>query len=340
MKMHYIVGFVWLAVGASISETIHAFKHTEIKDVPVCNSTKCKQLEDTFDHLRNESCTDFVPRFVPAIPQKSADAFMTAYRNFTGAAGDDETPVYHAAAAVLSQPKVAAFLALPDSFSSGGLDFHMVRCVVLDLATPAGLAVFASQGQTEENLVNQLLQDGQIMRDMLVAGGPTGGKFGEAMSIWNKLQHASDLLSNLPLKSLANNPWDDRSPKTILHRLALGTALEYAVPVMHMNIDVYIDPVARYLHYEKAYLAGDLDPAFQVLTTFECRLVVNSPALNDELAWMRETLSHTRPDHIGGFAGTSEMWRYATTPRTDVKYDHLHDLVIVIVMAPRIDSQI
>ena len=46
----------------------------------------------------------------------------------------------------------------------------------------------------------------------------------------------------------------------MLARLALGTALEHAVPIIGTWDSGPIDPVARYMHYEAAYMAGDLDP--------------------------------------------------------------------------------
>ncbi len=75
------------------------------------------------------------------------------------------------------------------------------------------------------------------------------------------------------------------------------------------------------MHYENAYLSGDLDPAFEVLTGFECRHVSNSPALNQELKWLRSTLANFRPDHIA-INNSWNLWRYARAVKTDVKYHH------------------
>jgi hypothetical protein len=109
----------------------------------------------------------------------------------------------------------------------------------------------------------------------------------------------------------------------VLRRVALGTALEFAVPFKHMNDDRYIEPIARYLHYERAYLSGDLDPAFEVLSVFECRLVTDSPALDEELAWLRNTMANFRPDHIAvNDSDGDPAWRYASVVHTDVQYHH------------------
>lgn len=136
------------------------------------------------------------------------------------------------------------------------------------------------------------------MRDMLLAGGASGGMYGEAMSIYTNLIKASAVLSpaatvattttttititTLSPTSTVAVPWDDRTQNktAILRRLALGTAVEHAVsltPQMKQLITppwgptsdpnaTTIDPIERYLHYEAAYLAGDLDPGFEVLT--------------------------------------------------------------------------
>jgi hypothetical protein len=71
-------------------------------------------------------------------------------------------------------------------------------------------------------------------------------------------------------------------------------------------------------------MAGDLDPALEVLTTFESRHTTNSPATNEDLDWLRRTLAIYRPDHIA----TDYGWRYARAVRTEVSYgdpqcDHL-----------------
>jgi hypothetical protein len=152
---------------------------------------------------------------------------MAAYKTYNGT---NEAPVFSAASQLLTKDKIGAFLSLPESFSPGGLDDALVRCAVIGGggASPALLAEYASQGSTEEMLVSRLLNDTMLMRDMLVAGGAKGGKYGEAMGILDKLLKASTYL-NSEERVNANTPWDDRSQKNILHRLALGTAVEVCV---------------------------------------------------------------------------------------------------------------
>jgi len=265
-----------------------------------------QELEQAYSAQQSESCGKVLSH-VPAFDTKDADDFMSAYKKFDGTG--DETPVITLASKLLSEPEVTKFFSLPDSFMSGGLDSELVRCAVLSQATPLQLAQFAVQGSAQEALVNKLFDDTLLMRDMLVAGGATQGKYGEAMDIYGKMVKASKVLSH-STPTTTSTPWDDRNQSTVLRRLALGTAVHQAVPIQQRwpQGDV-VDPVERYLHYEQAYLAGDLDPAFEVLTAFECRYVTAFTGTNADLAWLRETMGNYRPDDI---AMSDYHWRYAT----------------------------
>jgi len=240
---------------------------------------------------------------------------MAAYQ-----AGNDS--VTAAAQAILSDVAVSAFLSLPDSFQAGGLDAALVTCSVIYQAGPPSLANFASGGTGNEALVDQLLATPLLMRDMLVAGGATSlpnrrgfdKKFGEAMAIFTKILKASAVLDydevmaayrESTFAAASNStPWDDFSVANVLKRLAVATACAHAVPVMHRYCrslpadDCYVDPVARYMHFEKHYHAGDLDPAFPVLTAFELFHAVDSDATDDDMMWLRSTLVRFRPDHV------------------------------------------
>lgn len=192
--------------------------------------------------------------------------------------------------------------------SSDKLDASLVKCAVLAQATPAGLAEFAQQGPEQEALVAGLLADTALMKAMLEAGGPKGGKYGPAIRIH------SDILKASP-----------RAKDGILGRLALGTCLTHAVPIKQRNAVALtnapsiVDPVKRYLHYEKAYLDGELDPAFKTMSAWECSMIVNSYAPDHILAWGREMLRNYRPDHI---LNPEYGWRYSGVVRTDITYRH------------------
>ena len=154
----------------------------------------------------------------------------------------------HAAQAALAQAQsnelmaAKALLAKADAFLSGDkLDAKLVKCAVLADATPRGLAEFAMQGKEKEALVDKLLADTSLMKQMLEAEGAKDGRYGQAMQIY------SDILNANP-----------RAAKGIFQRLALGTSLELAVPMAQggqHTPDVLqsgqkpIDPVKRYLSY-------------------------------------------------------------------------------------------
>jgi hypothetical protein len=277
-----------------------------------CTTAKCKELEQSYTALQKGYC-DTVVSHLPAVPAKDSDAFMAAYKAYNGT---DETPVLNAASQLLSKDKIDAFLSLPDSFAAGGLDEAMVRCAVL-FDSPTKLAEYASQGSTQAALVDKLLKDTLLMRDMLVAGGAEGGMYGEAMEIYDNLYKKSDFLGNAERGA---ELWDDLSQKTILHRFALGTALQLAVPVpLRFAKGVSADPVARYLHYEAAYKAGDLDPGFEVMSAFECRQIVGSDAADADLGWLRTTMQNYRPEHIA-INGSNPVTRYDQAVHTDVAY--------------------
>lgn len=195
--------------------------------------------------------------------------------------------------------------------ASEGLDAKLVHAAVLIEATPLGLAQFAEKSKPHEALVDQLLANPALMKEMLTAGGAAKGKYGQAMQILSDIQKASS-----------------RTNKGILYRLAVATSLAHAEPIAQRNAEVevaapsFIDPVKRYLHYEKAYLNGELDPAFPSLTTWECRFVIDSYAPDAMLAWGREMLRNYRPDHI---VNPNYGWRYSAAVKTDVAYRHSNE---------------
>ena len=270
-------------------------------------------LEPALAALLNSTCA----RVVSSAPEfQTADEadFMSAYAKFNGTGSEE--PVLLLAKKLLADPGVQAFLALPDSFGPAGLDADMVLCAVLHDATPLGLASFAARGPAEEGLVWRLLNDTELMRDMLVAGGPANNQYGPAVEIFSAINGSSSELARRAPPPGA--PWDDRNQTTVLRRLALGTALAHAVPiaVAFQTDGSTVDPVARYLNYERAYLAGDLDPAFEVLTAFECMMVADSDALEEDLVWLRTTMANFRPDYIA----REYTWRYTQAVHQEVPY--------------------
>lgn len=190
--------------------------------------------------------------------------------------------------------------------SSSSLDGKLAKAYVLTSATPGGLAAFAEQSPQKVALVEQLLANDSLMMEMMMSGGARFGQFGEAMEIFSVIQKVSP-----------------QSKDGVLRRLALATSLEHARPVKQNNSpnvadqSAYVHPVKRYLHYEKAFLAGELDPAFKILNIWEMRFVVNSEDPDEILAWGREMLRTYRPDHIY----TQDYgWRYVSSVKSEVPY--------------------
>jgi len=241
-----------------------------------------------------------IAQSVPEIDEKKKDAFLKAHAAVGGAKPYQDTN--SAFAKAQSNALIAAKPLLADVgkfLASDKLDARLVKCAVLANATPRGLAEFAQQGKKEAKLVDELLADDDLMKQMLAAGGAKAGKCGTAMQTYTDIQKASK-----------------HARKGILQRLALGTSLEQAAPgplAGHGNVN----PVKRYLNYEKAYLNGELDPEFKNMTTWECRFITNDPTLEEELQWCREMMRNYRPDHIF----TSDYrWRYVRIVKSDVAY--------------------
>ncbi len=202
---------------------------------------------------------------------------------------------------------IKAILAdLESVLGSDKLDAKLVKATVLTAATPHSLADFAQQGAESVALVEKILGDTALMKQMLEAGGAEYGKYGQAMQIYAAIQKASP-----------------KAKEGFFQKLALATSLEFATPIKQSNPEdqknapAYIDPVKRYLHYEQACLDGELDPAFKTLTVWEYRLAVNCDAPDEILTWGRKALQNYRPDHI---TNPNYGWRYSAAVKTEVPY--------------------
>ncbi|MDP6544944.1 MAG: SUMF1/EgtB/PvdO family nonheme iron enzyme [Phycisphaerae bacterium] len=212
-------------------------------------------------------------------------------------------------------PQKASAGAVSKFLASDALDAKLAKYVVLLKATPQGLAQFAGQGKAQAALVEKLLADADLMKQMLVADGAKAARkgrgygpaeYGPTMKIYTVIRKVSD-----------------KASKGVLQRLALAIALEHAIPVSRQNPKALadgpeiIDPARRYLHYEKAYLGGELDSAFKGLSTWDLRMVVDGHEPDETLAWGRQTLRNFRPDHV---YQPSHSWRYVGIVSSDVKY--------------------
>lgn len=188
---------------------------------------------------------------------------------------------------------------------SAALDGKLAQYMVITAATPRGIAEFVEKSTDHEKLIQQLLADEALMVQMLVADGPTDGKFGEAMKIYTGIQKASA-----------------KAKDGVFQRLALAVSLGHAVPIGKRSSTGgdslegdetsggdgsanTIDPVKRYLSYEKWYLDGELDPGFKDLSVWNMVMAVNASDPDEILAWGREMLRNLRPDCIPDDGNTS-----------------------------------
>jgi len=188
---------------------------------------------------------------------------------------------------------------------SSALDTKLAQYVILKDATPRGLAEFAQQTPENQKLVEQLLADKDLMLQMLVADGAAGGKYGQAMKIYTDIQKASP-----------------KAKEGIFQRLAMAVSLAHATPIVNRNRPTgaegleasdtgtgdnsakFIDPVQRYLSYEKWYEAGELQKGFKDLSVWNLRRVVDCADPDEILAWGRQMLHTLRPECIPDDADT------------------------------------
>jgi len=202
---------------------------------------------------------------------------------------DAENGLAQAKAQTLKTIKDMGLTAL---LSSNSLDAKLAKCVVLLEGTPRGLAEFAQQGKEQEQLVERLLADEDLMLQMVAADGAQAGrdgvgKYGQAMKIYTDIQQASR-----------------KADDGVFQRLALATSLEHAIPIPQKNREArpdapaVVNPVSRYFHYERAFLAGELDPGFKDLSVWDLRMVVNGEEPDEILAWGRQMLRNYRPDQV------------------------------------------
>lgn len=269
-----------------------------------------------------ETLSKEVAEELPEIDAQKKEAFLTA-RADEGSlkapaedAGPDAHKAYQANKAAAEAKVLEASRALLSDavplLTSDKLDAKLMKIAILRHGTPAGLAEFAQQSDKHKKLIDDLLADEALMKQVLLAGGANGGEYGEAMQVYHLILEASEKA---------------RERGTILHNLALGTALQQPWLDLEdkgsVNAPVFTDhtnpdgQVERYLHYEKAYLNNELDPAFKDFTAWECKYITNDPYTNEELAWGREMLRNFRPDHI---TNPDHSWRYVAMVKSDFPY--------------------
>ena len=265
------------------------------------------EIADALPHIEEKKKAAFLEaraalaRLRP--PREEADADVR--REYDAAKSVAEAKALDAARAILRD--------VEGLLGSDKLDSKLMKAAVLRHATPRGLAEFAQQGAEEKCLLDKLFADEALIKQMLVAGGANGGEYGEAMQVYAAILKASERA---------------RERGSVFQRLALGTALHQpwlegkekggVHGIVYADATAPDGQVARYLHYEKAYLAGELDPAFKDMNAWECRFITNDPSYtNEELGWAREMMRNFRPDHI---TNPDYKWRYTRIVKSDVPY--------------------
>ena len=258
---------------------------------------------------------------LPAVDAQKKAAFETA-RAELGALKtprEDDAPAVHKAyqaakplaeakALDSARPLIADAEAL---LASDALDSKLMKAAILRHGTPAGLAEFAQQSDAHKALLDKLFADEALMKQILMSGGANGGEYGEAMQVYTAILKASEkarkpgILQRLALGTALHQPWLDVNNKGSVNGIVFTD---------HRNPD---GQVARYLHYEKAYLAKELDPQFKDFNAWECRFITNDPYTNKELTWVRSMLRQFRPDHI---TNPDQKWRYTRVVKSDLPY--------------------
>lgn len=218
--------------------------------------------------------------------------------------------------------------------SSDALDPKLMRIAILNHGTPRGLAEFAQQGTGEEKLLEKLFADEPLMRQILEAGGANGGEYGEAMQVYTAILKASErarevgsIFQRLALGTSIHMPWLQTETKAVKLDAEAEAGAESptllpqdkkgGVHGIVYRTETGVAQVPRYLHYEKAFLDGELDPDFKDMNTWECRFITDSEYSNEDLTWTRQMMRIYRPDHI-----TTEdtQWRYVRFIKSDVPY--------------------
>lgn len=195
--------------------------------------------------------------------------------------------------------------------TSREVQHKILECTVLVQSTPKKLADWCAEDPKQHHaFLDVFLANPGCMKGFLVAGGPVHGNFGPALVICGHLH-------------LQVQEKEGRFSKRrkLLERLAIAVALEHAspIPIWKQESTDNVDPIERFWHYADAHLDGSLDAAFETLSVWEMRLVVDSNATHDDLTWAREYLKAYRPDEVWM---KDERWRYAMAVKSDVGYRH------------------
>jgi hypothetical protein len=187
-----------------------------------------------------------------------------------------------------------------DSHNDDAMTALMTCAALMQAAGPKGgqIARHIDICGSVEDLMALFCDKDQLLTRFMSAGGPKKNEYGRALQIYKKLLGETD---------------------AVLQRLALAVSLELCTPVdLKVGKGYEIDPIKRFEHYKRAYLAGELDPLFSTFSVWELRMAVDSDARDEELAWGRESLRNYRPDLC---YSANPQWRYCMIVKQDVGYN-------------------
>jgi hypothetical protein len=310
---------VFFAIGlffGFLASQAHAAKKAQ--EVPLTNQGK--ELLTKYSKML-EGLSSEISAALPAILAKEQSAFLRARAALEsipplGEAADAKTRAQHeeniqrAENAILDSARVL-LKELNPLLGRDTLDDQLIRASIIADATPRGLAEFAQQGSDEAALLDRLFADRALMKQIALAGGANGAAYGQAMQVYEAILAQSErareigsIFQRLALGTALHMPWQEGKPESRVYGIIRRTRYD-------------IEQVPRYLHYEKAFLEGELDPAFKDMTTWECRFITNSEYRNEDLAWAREMMRIYRPDHI---TMDDYKWRYVRFIKSDVPY--------------------
>jgi len=193
----------------------------------------------------------------------------------------------------------AVFNEIKPFLKSDEMHEKLAKCALLTVGARE-MAAFASLGDEEKSYVDLLLNDGKLIVNVMELGGAFENKYGQAIRNYKAIQKAS------------KNAVD----KEFYRLWALASSLEHPdgnhVPEGKTAPEAITE---YYLSYEKAFLDGELDPAFSTLTAWDCRFIFSFRDL-ESVTWMRKMIRNYRPDHMK----LDYKWRYCRITRSDVPY--------------------
>ncbi len=285
------------------------------KKVLVPLTEKGEALQAKYDGILAELKKEVLPA-IPAVDERQKAAFVELHALVEkvppfpipeGSSGKGFPPTHsphnkpYAVAQSNALDAATPLLAELDSFLSGGeLDAKLAKIALMTHATPRGLAVFAQQGKEEEQLIEELLADDALIKQIMELGGCYQGKYGQGMQIYKAIQKA------VP-----------RAREGFWQSFALASSMEHpsgclkkdGMTAAEVNLEVFN-------YYVDAYDKGELDEAFGTYSDFNWRFPMHHYTVED-MTWMREMIRNYRPDHA---RMEDYKWRYCRIVKTDVPY--------------------